>query len=150
MDIPSTQKITRFAALLLVGIAVVLALVALLQGRHPAKASEANPAGTAVGAKSVNGASDDGRVVVAGEVDDLTTHGDRRLVVRVEGDRTARWAKQLRGARVSEIDAGAVRLAVDDQTDSDTILDAARTAGRVTEFHFERRRLSEVFREALE
>ena len=65
MDIPSTQKITRFAALLLVGIAVVLALVALLQGRHPAKASEANPAGTAVGAKSVNGASDDGRVVVA-------------------------------------------------------------------------------------
>jgi ABC-2 type transport system ATP-binding protein len=93
---------------------------------------------------------DHGRVVVAGEVDDLTTHGDRRLVVRVEGDRTARWAKQLRGARVSEIDAGAVRLAVDDQTDSDTILDAARTAGRVTEFHFERRRLSEVFREALE
>lgn len=65
MDIPSTQKITRFAALLLVGIAVVLALVALLQGRHPAKASEANPAGTAVGAKSVTGASGEDRVVVA-------------------------------------------------------------------------------------
>jgi ABC-2 type transport system ATP-binding protein len=92
---------------------------------------------------------DQGRLVVAGDVDDLTTHGDRRLVVRVEGDRSGSWAKKLRGARISEVDAGAVRLAVDDETDSDAILDAARKAGRVTEFHFERRRLSEVFREAL-
>jgi len=29
------------------------------------------------------------------------------------------------------------------------VLDAARSAGRVTEFVFERRRLSEVFREAV-
>ncbi|HVV75013.1 MAG TPA: ATP-binding cassette domain-containing protein [Mycobacteriales bacterium] len=92
---------------------------------------------------------DHGRLVVAGDVDDLTTHGDRRLVVRVEGDRTGRWAKRLRGARLSEVDGGAVRLAVEDGADSDVILDAARKAGRVTEFHFERRRLSEVFREAL-
>jgi ABC-2 type transport system ATP-binding protein len=92
---------------------------------------------------------DHGRVVVSGDVDDLTTHGDRRLVVRVEGDRSGRWARQLRGARVSEIDAGAVRLTLGPRTDSDKVLDAARAAGRVTEFHFERRRLSEVFREAL-
>jgi ABC-2 type transport system ATP-binding protein len=92
---------------------------------------------------------DHGRVVVAGDVDDLTTHGARRLVVRVEGDRAGRWAKKLRGARISEIDAGAVRLALDDRTDSERILDAARAAGKVTEFRFERRRLSEVFREAL-
>ncbi|HWA65533.1 MAG TPA: ATP-binding cassette domain-containing protein [Mycobacteriales bacterium] len=92
---------------------------------------------------------DHGRLVVAGDVDTLTTHGTGRLVVRVEGDRTGRWAAKLRGAKVSEVDAGAVRLAVDDGADSDAILDAARAAGRVTEFHFERRRLSEVFREAL-
>ncbi|HVT21563.1 MAG TPA: ATP-binding cassette domain-containing protein [Mycobacteriales bacterium] len=92
---------------------------------------------------------DHGRVVVAGDVDELTTHGDRRLVVRVEGDRSGTWARRLRGARVSEIDAGAVRLALADRTDSDAILDAARAAGKVTEFRFERRRLSEVFREAL-
>ncbi|HWC34719.1 MAG TPA: ATP-binding cassette domain-containing protein [Mycobacteriales bacterium] len=92
---------------------------------------------------------DHGRLVVAGDVDDLTTHGARRLVVRVDGDRAGRWAGKLQGAKVSEIDAGAVRLAVDDATDSDAILDAARAAGRVTEFRFERRRLSEVFREAL-
>ena len=92
---------------------------------------------------------DHGRLVIAGDVDDLTTHGARRLVVRVEGDRTGRWAKRLRGVQISEIDAGAVRLAVDEGADSEAILDAARKAGRVTEFHFERRRLSEVFREAL-
>jgi ABC-2 type transport system ATP-binding protein len=92
---------------------------------------------------------DHGRLVVTGEVDDLTTHGTQRLVVRVEGDRTGRWAKKLSGARVSEIDGGAVRLAVDDMAQSDAILDAARAAGRVTEFRLERRRLSEVFREAL-
>jgi ABC-2 type transport system ATP-binding protein len=92
---------------------------------------------------------DHGRVVVAGDVDALTTHGTGRLVVRVEGDRTGRWAKKLRGATVSEVDRGAVRLAVEEGADSDAILDAARAAGRVTEFHFERRRLSEVFREAL-
>jgi ABC-2 type transport system ATP-binding protein len=92
---------------------------------------------------------DHGRLVVAGDVDDLTTHGTGRLVVRVEGDRTGRWAKKLRGVKVSEVDAGAVRLVVEEGADSDAILDAARAAGRVTEFHFERRRLSEVFREAL-
>ena len=92
---------------------------------------------------------DHGRLIVAGNVDDLTTHGSRRLVVRVDGDRTGGWAKKVRGVRVSEVDAGAVRLAVDDATETDTILDAARAAGRVTEFHLERRRLSEVFREAL-
>jgi ABC-2 type transport system ATP-binding protein len=92
---------------------------------------------------------DHGRLVVAGDVDELTTHGARRLVVRVEGDRTGRWVKKLRGVHLSEVDGGAMRLAVDEDADSDAILDAARAVGRVTEFHFERRRLSEVFREAL-
>jgi len=38
---------------------------------------------------------------------------------------------------------------MEDWVDSDDILRAAMRAGRVTEFSFERRRLSEVFREAL-
>jgi ABC-2 type transport system ATP-binding protein len=92
---------------------------------------------------------DHGRVVVAGDVDALETSGPRRLVVRVEGDRAARWARELRGVRVSESDGGAVRLVLDDDVDSDDVLRAAMAAGRVTTFSFERRRLSEVFREAL-
>jgi ABC-2 type transport system ATP-binding protein len=92
---------------------------------------------------------DHGRLVASGTVDDLATSGARRLAVRVEGDRPGAWARGLPGVTVSEVDRGAVRLVLDDAAESDLVLDAARAAGRVTEFVFERRRLSEVFREAV-
>jgi len=92
---------------------------------------------------------DHGRLVATGTVDDLTTSGPRRLVVRVEGDRDARWAGAIAGVTVSEVDAGAARLVLDASVDSQSVLRAAMDAGRVTEFVFARRRLSEVFREAL-
>ena len=40
---------------------------------------------------------DHGRLVVSGTVDELATSGDRRLQVRVEGDRTGEWAGGLGG-----------------------------------------------------
>jgi ABC-2 type transport system ATP-binding protein len=92
---------------------------------------------------------DHGRVVVTGRVDDLTTAGERRLVVRVEGDRNAVWARSIAGVTVSEVAGGEARLVLHESVDSDELLRAAMAAGRVTEFVFERRRLSEVFREAL-
>jgi ABC-2 type transport system ATP-binding protein len=92
---------------------------------------------------------DRGRLVARGSVDELATSGARRLAVRVDGDRHGSWAEGIPGVTVSEIDGGEVRLVLDDSTDSDVVLDAARSAGRVTEFAFERRRLSEVFREAV-
>jgi ABC-2 type transport system ATP-binding protein len=92
---------------------------------------------------------DHGRLVVSGSVDELATSGARRLVVRIEGDRDADWARGLPGVAVSEVSAGAVRLALESSVDSDDILRAAMRVGRVTEFSFARRRLSEVFREAL-
>ena len=92
---------------------------------------------------------DHGRLVASGTVDELATSGARRLTVRVEGDRQGSWARAIPGVSVSEINGGEVRLVLDDHTDSDKVLDAARAAGRVTEFVFERRRLSEVFREAV-
>jgi ABC-2 type transport system ATP-binding protein len=92
---------------------------------------------------------DHGRLLVTGTVDDLTTSGAQRLVVRVDGDRDAEWARRLDGVTVSEVDAGAARLVLDARTDTDRVLDAARAAGRVREFVVQRRRLSEVFREAL-
>ena len=92
---------------------------------------------------------DHGRLVVTGTVDDLARSGPRRLVVRVEGDRDALWARGLTGVSISEVDAGAARLVLDDSVDSQSVLRAAMAAGRVTEFVFRRRRLSEVFREAL-
>jgi ABC-2 type transport system ATP-binding protein len=92
---------------------------------------------------------DHGRLVASGTVDELATSGDRRLVVRIEGDRTADWAGNLPGVTVSEEVGGAVRLVLAPPVDSDDVLKAAMQAGRVTQFSFERRRLSEVFRESL-
>jgi ABC-2 type transport system ATP-binding protein len=90
-----------------------------------------------------------GRLVAAGTLDELATGGERRLAVRVEDDRDGAWARHLAGVDVSEMTGGEVRLALADGVDSDVVLDAARAAGRVVEFAFQRRRLSEVFREAV-
>jgi ABC-2 type transport system ATP-binding protein len=92
---------------------------------------------------------DHGKLVASGRVDDLATSGARRLVVRVEGDRDAAWARGLAGVALSEINGGAARLVLDESVDSNVVLRAAMAAGRVSEFSFARRRLSEVFREAL-
>ena len=92
---------------------------------------------------------DHGRLVASGSVDELTAIGARRLSVRVEGDREGAWAGAISGVMMSEVLGGEVRLVLDDSTNSDVVLDAARAAGRVTQFLFERRRLSEVFREAV-
>jgi ABC-2 type transport system ATP-binding protein len=92
---------------------------------------------------------DHGRLVVSGTVDELATSGPRRLVVRVEGERSSDWARGVPGVTVSETTGGAARLVLDESADSEAVLRAAMAAGRVTEFTFARRRLSEVFREAL-
>jgi ABC-2 type transport system ATP-binding protein len=92
---------------------------------------------------------DHGRLVVSGTVDELATSGARRLVVRIDGHRDADWVRSLPGVTVSEMSAGAIRLVLDSSVDSDDVLRAAMGVGHITEFSFERRRLSEVFREAL-
>jgi ABC-2 type transport system ATP-binding protein len=92
---------------------------------------------------------DHGRLVVSGSVNELATGGPRSLVVRVEGDRDGDWARRLAGVTVSELDRGAVRLVLDQSVDSQAVLTAAMAAGQVTEFVFARRRLSEVFRQAM-
>jgi ABC-2 type transport system ATP-binding protein len=92
---------------------------------------------------------DHGRLVTTGTVEELTTSGARRLVVRVDGDRDGSWARQLPDVTVSEVASGAVRLVLDSPADSERVLRAAMAAGRVTEFVVDRRRLSEVFREAV-
>jgi ABC-2 type transport system ATP-binding protein len=92
---------------------------------------------------------DRGRVVASGTVDDLTARGRPRLVVRVAGDRDGAWARGLAGVTVSENDGGALRLVLTAPADPQSVLRAAFAAGPVTEFTVRRRRLSEVFREAV-
>ena len=92
---------------------------------------------------------DRGRLLTAGTVEDLATRGLPRLVVRVAGDRDGAWARGLAGVTVSENDGGALRLVLTEPADSQSVLRAAFAAGPVTEFTVQRRRLSEVFREAV-
>jgi ABC-2 type transport system ATP-binding protein len=92
---------------------------------------------------------DHGHAVAVGRLDELRRGGARRLVVKVEGDPDATWARALEGVTVSRVDGGAARLVLDEATDSQKVLDAAIAAGRVVKFDFEERRLSEVFREAV-
>jgi ABC-2 type transport system ATP-binding protein len=92
---------------------------------------------------------DRGRVVVTGNVDELLIRDPRRLAVRVEGACDTTWARGPAGVTLSEVAKGRVRLMLDESADSDSSLRAAMAAGRVTEFTFERRRLTEVFRAAM-
>jgi ABC-2 type transport system ATP-binding protein len=93
---------------------------------------------------------DQGRLVAAGPVEGLTRGGRPRLAVRVAGDPDGRWTAPLPpGAHVQDVEHGTVMLALDDGIAADAVLDVARAAGSVEHFAFERRRLSEVFREAV-
>ena len=92
---------------------------------------------------------DHGRLVACGSVEELTTGGRRRLVVKVEGDFRGAWARDLPGVTISRVEGGAVRLVLDEGIDPQSILAAAMAAGPVEQFGFERQRLSEVFRAAL-
>jgi ABC-type uncharacterized transport system ATPase subunit len=82
-------------------------------------------------------------------VRELARGGKPRLAVQVCGDDAGTWLTGLPGVTVSENRGGRIRLALDQATDPQTVLDAARSAGAVEHFAFDERRLSEVFREAV-
>lgn len=89
-----------------------------------------------------------GRTVVEGRTDELTM-SDTTVVVRIAGVDTSRWVDGLEGVHVEHVEHGEVRLSLDEPSRADAVLTAARDAGPVRTFSFERRRLSEVFREAV-
>ncbi len=91
-----------------------------------------------------------GRLVAGGDVESLRRSGRPRLAVRVASDPEGRWAQHVTWmADVEQVQGGTVLLALAPGTDAQTVLDAARFAGPVEHFAFERRRLSEIFREAV-
>jgi len=90
-----------------------------------------------------------GRLVVEGALDDIQRGATPVLCVHVENDTTGAWAKRLRGVTVIGNDAGRLRLALGPSADSQAVLAAAQKRGPVVEFALVKRRLSEVFREAV-
>jgi len=91
-----------------------------------------------------------GRLVAEGDVESLRRGGQPRLAVRVASDPEGHWVQQVASmAAVEQIRAGTVLLALAAGANAQAVLDAARAAGPVEHFAFERRRLSAVFREAV-
>jgi ABC-2 type transport system ATP-binding protein len=98
-----------------------------------------------------------GALVAHGTVDELARGGNLRIAVKVAGDDQARWIARLppgtgglpAGATVVGITDGVATIALARGEDAQAILDLARSAGPVEQFGFVRRRLSEVFRDAV-
>jgi len=94
---------------------------------------------------------DCGRLVIEGRVEELASSGPPRLQVRIAGDRVGGWAREaMSGVESVEVGPdGTVTLTLLPGADAQAILDAARRAGPLVHFSFARRRLSDVFREAV-
>ncbi len=91
-----------------------------------------------------------GALVAHGTVDDLSKGGPLRISVRVAGVDQALWTSQLGDvAEVLAVKGGTATLSLASRQDAQAVLDVARRAGPVEQFGFERRRLSEVFRDAV-
>ena len=93
---------------------------------------------------------DRGRTVLEGRVLTLrSTSGERRLRLSLDtADRS--WLDAFGTVRVVEDQADEIRLTVPSDTDPLTVLDAARTAGAVTDFGLDLPTLSELFLAAAE
>ena len=93
---------------------------------------------------------DRGRVVAEGTIDDLTAGADPVLEIDVPSDLDGSWARRLDSVDIISVRNGRVRLMLDGADGSaseraQAALDAARGAGPVNHFAFDRRSLSEVF-----
>jgi ABC-2 type transport system ATP-binding protein len=90
---------------------------------------------------------DHGRLVASGPVSALTVADPPVLEVSV--DAPTDWVSGLKGVKIASQDASVLRLLISPGVDPTSVLRAAMKAGTVTHFSFERRRLSEVFLDAV-
>jgi len=95
---------------------------------------------------------DRGRAVTSGTIDELTAGADPVLEIDVPSDQDGRWTRDLGEAPVEVVSIrnGRVRMTLREGpgTAADraaVVLDAARRAGPVNQFSFDRRSLAEVF-----
>lgn len=91
---------------------------------------------------------DKGRKVLEGAVDELTT-ASRVLSVNVRNSGDNAWALALEGVEVMGVDSHGARLRLTESDSTAHILEAARSAGEVVHFSFEKKRLSEIFHDAV-
>ncbi len=93
-----------------------------------------------------------GRVVAAGTVEQLRRQASsgrpRRLRVEVAGA-TDGWYRALPAVRPAGNDNAAVLLDLDDGVDATDVLDAARAAGPIVHFGFQRPPLADLYRDVV-
>ncbi len=90
-----------------------------------------------------------GRVVLAGDVDDLRQRSPRRYLTVVLDGGEATWVDDLQGVELVARDGNRFRLLVDDRMRVSDVAAWAEKAGHVKEFTFAPPDLSEVFRESV-
>lgn len=96
-----------------------------------------------------------GRLVAKGSVSDLGSSG-RALRVSVKSAssgeelRASSWASGLGGVEIAEESDRGALLYLDEDADSQRVLESARSAGDVEHFGFKKRTLAEVFRGTVE
>jgi ABC-2 type transport system ATP-binding protein len=93
---------------------------------------------------------DRGRVVASGAVEELRTRGRRRTLTVGGPNGAGEWAERLEGVEVIERAGDRVVLALGEDVDDQSVLDAARRAGPVTHFGYATPTLTELFREVLD
>jgi ABC-2 type transport system ATP-binding protein len=91
---------------------------------------------------------DHGRLVACGDVDSLRQKGPRLVSVDVR-DAPSGWIDRLTGVTLVERLGRRSVLELDEATDSQRVLDAARQAGTVTHFAEQEPTLAELFREVV-
>ncbi|HUR48211.1 MAG TPA: ATP-binding cassette domain-containing protein [Acidimicrobiales bacterium] len=89
-----------------------------------------------------------GRLVSAGATREVTAPKGDRLCLEVRGARRG-WERRLKGVKVLSKQDGRLDLELLPGHDPSAVLDQARRAGEVTEFSQVRRKLSEVFLDAV-
>ena len=90
-----------------------------------------------------------GRLVATGAVDDLRAEASHERLVRVEVDGPRDWHRSLAGVEVASEDDGGVVLKLSEDADDQSVLEAARAAGRVRQFTPVEASLAELFREVV-
>jgi ABC-2 type transport system ATP-binding protein len=90
---------------------------------------------------------DHGRLVVEGAVDDLTRTDPPIIEINVDGP--PEWVQSVPGVTVTSTEGTEIRLLLGPGGDPQQVLRAAQMVGAVTHFSETRRRLSEVFLDAV-
>lgn len=86
-----------------------------------------------------------GRVVAAGDADELRSQGPRRF--RVTLDRDAGWVREVRGIHVVDVDGPSALVEVVDDGAEQAVLREATARGTVHEFTPVRPALADIYRE---